>query len=34
MKKILIITAVLGTSLFANMATSAVKHKVKHDVKA
>ena len=33
LKKIVLITAILGTTLFANMATSAVKHKVKHDVK-
>ena len=33
MKKIILITLILGTSLFANMATSAAKHKIKHDVK-
>ena len=36
MKKIVLITAILGTTLFANMATSVVKHEVKsekHDAK-
>ncbi|HIQ47327.1 MAG TPA: hypothetical protein EYH57_06880 [Sulfurovum sp.] len=33
MTKILILTALLGTTLFANMATSAVKHDMKHETK-
>ena len=34
MTKILILTALLGTSLFANMATSVAKSAVKHEVKS
>ena len=34
MKKIILITLILGTSLFANMATSAAKHKIKHETKS
>jgi len=31
MKKTILITAILGTTLFANMATNAVKHEVKKE---
>ena len=33
MTKIILITALLGTVLFANMATKAIKHEVKKDTK-
>ena len=33
MKKIVVITALLGTVLFANMATKAVKHEIKKETK-